>query len=76
MPGIIEEVITLSAGADVLHLDRSFDTGLVATYADHAALDAYNVHPSHPEVVAFGREIAEKDDVCQHKFSSIDKNKV
>jgi hypothetical protein len=60
LPSIIEKVITLNAGADVLHLDRSFDTGLVATYADRAALDAYNVHPSHQEVVAFGREIAEK----------------
>lgn len=60
LKNIIEEVIDLKAGADVLRLDRSFDTALVATYADRAALDAYNVHPAHQEVVAFGREIAEK----------------
>lgn len=60
LKNIIEEVIELNAGADVLHLERSFDTALVATYADRAALDAYNVHPAHQEVVAFGREIAEK----------------
>jgi uncharacterized protein (DUF4213/DUF364 family) len=60
LPNLIEEVIDLKAGADVLHLDRSFDTALVATYADRAALDAYNVHPEHQKVVAFGREIAEK----------------
>ena len=60
LKNIIEEVIDLKAGADVLHLERSFDTALVATYADRAALDAYNVHPAHQEVVAFGREIAEK----------------
>lgn len=56
----ISEVIDLKVGADVLHLDRSFDTGLVATYADRAALDAYNVHPEHQKVVRLGREIAEK----------------
>lgn len=57
---IIKEVIDLKAGADVLHLERSFDTGLVATYADRHALEAYNIHPEHQKVVAFGREIAEK----------------
>lgn len=60
LKNIIEEVIDLKAGADVLHLDRSFNTALVATYADREALDAYNVHPEHQKVVAFGREIAEK----------------
>jgi len=60
LKNVIEEVIDLKAGADVLRLDRSFDTALVATYADREALDAYNVHPAHQEVVAFGREIAEK----------------
>jgi uncharacterized protein (DUF4213/DUF364 family) len=60
LKNIIEEVIDLKAGADVLHLERSFDTALVATYADRAALEAYNIHPAHQEVVAFGREIAEK----------------
>lgn len=60
LKNIIEEVVDLKAGADVLHLERSFDTALVATYADRAALEAYNVHPEHQKVVAFGREIAEK----------------
>ncbi len=57
---LIPEVITLNVGADVLHLDRSFDTGLVATYADEAALNAYTIHAEHQTVVAFGKEIAEK----------------
>lgn len=60
LKNIIVEVIDLKVGADVLHLDRSFDTGLIATYADRAALDAYTIHPEHQKVVRFGREIAEK----------------
>lgn len=60
LKGLINEVIDLKVGADILHLDRSFDTALIATYADRAALDTYNVHPEHQKVVAFGKEIAEK----------------
>lgn len=57
---LIPEVLSLSVGADVLHLERSFDTGLVATFVDRAGLDAYTIHPEHQTVVAVGRAIAEK----------------
>ncbi len=60
LPGIIPNIESFNVGSDVLHLERSFDTGLVAVYPDMAALDAYTVHPSHQEVAALGREIAEK----------------
>jgi Stress responsive A/B Barrel Domain len=57
---VIPDIISFNVGADVLHLDRSFDTGLVAVYADRAALDAYTIHPVHREVAAFGKQIAER----------------
>lgn len=60
LPNLIPNVLSFNVGSDILNLDRSFDTGLVATYADRAALDAYNVHPDHQEVVAIGRSISEK----------------
>jgi hypothetical protein len=41
---IIPEVQSLSVGFDMLFLPRSYDTGLVAIFADRAALDAYTVH--------------------------------
>jgi stress responsive alpha/beta barrel protein len=56
---IIEEVESLSVGFDVLHLSRSYDTGLVATFRDRAGLDAYTVHPEHVKVANFGRSISE-----------------
>jgi hypothetical protein len=46
-------------GADVLGLPRSYDTGLVATFRDRAALDAYTVHPEHILVADMGRHISE-----------------
>ncbi len=57
---VIPEIIDISVGADILHLERSFDSGLVATFADEAGLEAYTVHPEHQKVAALGKEIAER----------------
>ena len=59
LAAIIPEAQTLSVGFDTLFLPRSYHTGLVATFADHAALDAYTVHPEHVKVAEFGRSISE-----------------
>ena len=56
---IIPEIQSLSVGFDLLHLPRSYDSGLVAVFADRAALDAYTVHPEHVKVAEFGRSISE-----------------
>lgn len=60
LPQVIPDILSFAVGADILHLERSFDTGLVATYPDREALDAYTVHPAHQEVAALGKQIAEK----------------
>ena len=60
LPNVIPDILTFSVGSDVLHLERSFDIGLVATYADEAGLDAYTIHPEHQAVAAMGKQIAEK----------------
>ncbi len=58
--GVIPEIVTFDVGSDILHLDRSFDTGLVSTFADREALDRYTVHPEHQKVAAMGKDVAEK----------------
>ena len=60
LPSVIPNIISFSVGTDILHLDRSFDTGLVSVYPDRAALDFYNDHPAHQEVAALGRAIAQQ----------------
>ncbi len=60
LPSLIPNIVSFDVGADMLHLDRSFDTGLVARFPDRAALDHYTDHPDHQAVAAMGREIAEK----------------
>ena len=56
---LIPELQSLAVGFDMLMLPRSYDTGLVATFADRAGLDAYTVHPEHIKVAEFGRTISE-----------------
>lgn len=60
LPDLIPNIESFEAGADILHLERSFDTGLVAVYPDRAALDFYTDHPEHQKVAALGKQIAEK----------------
>jgi hypothetical protein len=55
---IIPEIIDLKVGEDVLHLPRSYDTGLVVTFKTLEDLDVYTNDPTHLEVAAMGREIA------------------
>jgi hypothetical protein len=49
----------LDVGSDILHLERSFDTALVAEFDSREALDAYTVHPDHEKVAALGRGLAD-----------------
>lgn len=60
LPSLIPNILAFDVGEDVLHLDRSFDTGLVAHFADRDALEQYDDHPEHKQIAAMGREIAEK----------------
>jgi len=60
LPDVIENIVSFNVGEDILHLARSFDTGLAAVFPDRAALDFYTDHPEHQKVAAMGKEIAEK----------------
>ena len=57
--GTIPEIVSFSVGFDVLHLPRSYDTGLVAVFQDRAGLEAYTIHPAHIKVAELGRSISE-----------------
>ena len=60
LPRVIEDITSFSVGEDILRLDRSFETGLVAVFPDRAALDHYTDHPEHQKVAALGKQISEK----------------
>lgn len=58
LKNIIAEIVDLKVGADALHLARSYDTGLAATFKNAEDLDVYTIHPAHQEVAKLGKEIA------------------
>jgi stress responsive alpha/beta barrel protein len=59
LPSLIREIVSLSVGFDVIRLPRSYDSGLVATFKDRAALQAYTVHLEHVKAAEFGRKISD-----------------
>ncbi len=65
---VVPGIENFSVGFDTLHLARSYDTGLVAVFRDHAALDSYTVHPEHVQVADFGRSLS--DHVASVDFES------
>lgn len=60
LTGVIDCIDAFEVGTDILHLERSFDTGLVATFANESALAQYTIHPEHQKVAALGKEIADQ----------------
>ncbi len=59
LPELIPDIVSFEVGADILHLERSYDTGLVARYKNREAFDQYTVHEAHQAVARMGKEIAE-----------------
>ncbi len=59
LDGLIPEIQSFAVGHDMLKLPRSYHAGLVATFRDRAALEAYDTHPEHQAVVQIGRAISE-----------------
>lgn len=65
---VVPGIESFAVGFDVLHLARSYDTGLSAVFRDRAALEAYTVHPEHVKVADFGRGLS--DHVVSVDFES------
>jgi hypothetical protein len=55
----LEHVVQLQVGEDVVRSSRSYDTGLIVTFRDRDALDAYQQDSQHIPVAQFGVTLAE-----------------
>ena len=55
----IDGIVNLTVGGDVVRSPRSYDTGLIVTFRDRAALDAYQKNPTHVPVAQFGVSLCE-----------------
>lgn len=52
LPAVIGEIREFRVGRDVVRAERSYDLALVSAFDDLAAMQRYQVHPTHQEVVA------------------------
>ena len=55
----LDGVIDLKVGEDVVRAPRSYDTGLMITFPDRAALDAYAKNPQHVPIAQLGVSLSE-----------------
>ena len=52
LPAVISDIREFRVGRDVIRSERSYDLGLVSAFDDLAAMQRYQVHPAHLEVIA------------------------
>ncbi len=57
LPAVISEIREFRIGRDVVRSERSYDLALVSAFDDLAAMQRYQVHPAHQEVVALVRAL-------------------
>jgi hypothetical protein len=55
----LDGVIDLKVGEDVVRSPRSYDTALVITFPDRAALDAYQRNDQHVPIAQFGASLSD-----------------
>lgn len=57
LDGVVPQLLSISAGANVAYPEANWDVTLVADFASIAALEEYQVHPAHEEVVGYVRSV-------------------
>lgn len=57
LDGVVPQVRSISAGANCAYEGTNWDVTLVADFDSIAALEEYQVHPAHEEVVAYVRSV-------------------
>ncbi|MFS0892804.1 Dabb family protein [Microbacterium sp. 179-I 3D3 NHS] len=57
LDGVVPQLLSISAGANMAYPGANWDATLVADFASIEALEEYQVHPAHEEVVAFVRSV-------------------
>ncbi|WP_228528109.1 Dabb family protein [Microbacterium sp. UFMG61] len=57
LDGVVPQLRSISAGANMAYPDANWDVTLVADFDSIAALEEYQVHPAHEDVVAYVRSV-------------------
>lgn len=65
--GVIPGLLTCEIGIDVAHTPDSVDVVLYSEFESMAALDAYQPHPAHQEIVAFLKDVRSERRVIDYE---------
>ncbi|GAA1206839.1 Dabb family protein [Microbacterium maritypicum] len=57
LDGVVPQLLSISAGANVAYPEANWDVTLVADFASIAAIEEYQMHPAHAEVAAYIRTV-------------------
>jgi hypothetical protein len=57
LDGVVPQLRSISAGANSEYPDVNWDVTLIADFDSVEALEQYQVHPAHEEVVAYVRSV-------------------
>lgn len=57
LDGVVPQLRSISAGANSVYPEVNWDVTLVADFDSIEALEQYQVHPAHEEVVAYVRSV-------------------
>ncbi|MDR0840328.1 MAG: Dabb family protein [Christensenellaceae bacterium] len=66
--GKVPGLVSMEAGADFLHSERSYDLALIATLQDRAALEVYASHPEHVKIKELAHKYIEKTVAVDFEF--------
>lgn len=57
--GVVPEIRSMEVGVNKTPSATAYDTILISTFDDEAALGRYKVHPAHQAVAAYCKEVCE-----------------
>lgn len=66
--GIVPGILHLEAGLAAPGLESTYDVVLVSDFADKAALDAYQVHPTHEALKQFVSAVRESRECVDYEL--------
>ena len=66
--GVIPGLARCTIGIDVAHTPDSADVALYSEFESRAALDAYQPHPAHQDIVAFLKDVRTERRVVDYEL--------
>ena len=68
MRGKIKELLSIDAGTDILHTDRSYNVVLICEFNTVADMDAYQNNPIHLEVKSYVKSVVSQAKSVDYEF--------